>query len=79
MSPAWNNGILEYWNNGQKHITSVFGSGMPFHVGAKARNNDQDARAHDLDVSRQLLYELSCGLNEMLETFFAIHLPWFFA
>jgi len=52
---------------------------MPFHVGAKARNNDQDSRAHDLDVSRQLLYELSCGLNEMLETGFAIHLPWFFA
>ena len=71
--------IALYWNNGQKYITSVYGSRMPFHVGAKARNNDQDSRAHDLDVSRQLLYELSCGLNEMLETGFAIHLPWFFA
>jgi hypothetical protein len=75
----WNTGILEYWNNGQKQLTSVFGSIRPFHVGAKAINNDQDSRAPDLDVSRQLLYELSCALNEMLETCFAIHLPWFFA
>jgi hypothetical protein len=25
MQAAWNNGILEQWNNGQKRITSVFG------------------------------------------------------
>jgi hypothetical protein len=67
------------WNNGQKRVTSAFGLRMPFRVGIKAINNDQDARAHDLDVSRQLLYEISCGLNEKLETCFAIHLPWFFA
>jgi len=26
MPPTWNDGILEQWNNGQKRITSVFGS-----------------------------------------------------
>ena len=50
---------------------------MPFHAGAKATINDQDARAHDLDVSRQLLYEISYDLNGKLETWFAIHLPCF--
>ena len=63
MPLAWNNGMLEYWNNGQKRITSVFGLKMPFHVGSETMNGDQDARAHALDVSRQLLYGLSYGLN----------------
>jgi hypothetical protein len=26
MPPTWNDGMLESWNNGQKRITSVFGS-----------------------------------------------------
>jgi hypothetical protein len=49
---------MEYWNNGQKRITSVFGfMRMPFQDGTKAMNNDQDA--HALDVWRPLLYGLS--------------------
>jgi hypothetical protein len=24
MPPTWNDGMLESWNNGQKHVTSVF-------------------------------------------------------
>ncbi len=36
---------------------------MPFHVGTKAMNNDQDAHAHALDVWRPLLYGLSGGGN----------------
>jgi hypothetical protein len=79
MPPEWNDGMLGYWNNGQKRITSMFGLRMPFHVGAKAKNNNQDARTHDLDVSRQLLYALSCGLNEKFETCFTTHYHWFFA
>jgi hypothetical protein len=34
---------------------------MPFHVGTKAMNSDQDA--HALDVWRPLLYGLSGGGN----------------
>ena len=30
MPPAWNDGMLELWNNGQKRITSVFGLLMFF-------------------------------------------------
>jgi hypothetical protein len=26
MPPTWNDGMLESWNNGQKRLTSVFGS-----------------------------------------------------
>ena len=36
---------------------------MPFQVGTKAMNNDQDAHTHALDVSRPLLYRLSGGVN----------------
>ena len=71
--------LAPYWNNGREPITSVFDLRMRFHVTAQAKNKDQDARAHDLDVSRQLLYELICCLNEKFKTYFAIHLPWFFA
>jgi hypothetical protein len=56
--------MMECWNNGQKRITSVFGfMRMPFQVGTKAMNNDQDAHTHALDVSRPLLYRLSGGVN----------------
>jgi len=36
---------------------------MPFYVGTKDMNNDQDAHAHALDLSRPLLYGLSGGVN----------------
>jgi hypothetical protein len=48
---------------------------MPFQIGVKAKNNDQDAVVHDLDVSHQLLYECCCDLNEKFKTCFEIHLP----
>jgi len=45
MASTWNAGMLEYWNNGQKRITSVLGSrvlgsknrvsGMNFSTGTK--------------------------------------------
>ncbi len=31
MPPTWNDGMLEQWNNGQKRITSVFGSRLSIH------------------------------------------------
>jgi hypothetical protein len=57
----------------------VFGLRVPFHVATKAINNDQQAHAHVFDVSRPLLYGLSGGVNQKIETCFAIHLHWFFS
>jgi hypothetical protein len=41
MPPTWNDGMLELWNNGQKRLTSVFGSrllGLIFSSNGKLAN-----------------------------------------